>query len=627
MKKRVISLILTLIFVLTLVPAAALTGSAASAYYNVVMFPIVKQVQSATGAEPGEQVFEFEITGTMAPGGFDVIENTVTTNGTGRFEGYLTLGVYTESDFWNLTEGFTVREKPIDSSNWSCDTTEYLVRPYLDNVTINGRDVPVVSAGVYNLSEDPDPDLSYPERTRKEMIFTNYYFGDGNDDGYYYVLDVPIYKGVESTDGTDPGKHTFTIEISEMYANAQFDILENTVTAPGLGGYYEGHFVIGIYNEESFWNLSEGFVIREKNTGDPNWIFSETEYYIIPYAVNMLVGRDLVTIKSFAIYNKTAGDEIDYRNHTSDYDGAYFVNTYDPPKSEFVTLTYDPNGGSVQNPTRTYKRGDTAILDEPAFREGYTFTGWYNAPSNGQLLTMILMDSDKTVYAGWKKTDVPEMLNGSDHIAYVKGYPDGMVRPSKNITRAEVATIFYRLLKPEVRNAYHSTLNNFADVKSTDWFNEAVSTMANLGIVKGRSSDTFAPNAPITRAEYATICARFDTSIVVQLSSFSDISDHWAKDYILRAAALGWIRGYTDGTFKPNQQISRAESITLTNRVLQRLPQSPSDLLSGMIYFPDNADITSWYYLPIQEATNAHEYTSAQDGHEVWTKLLETTMP
>jgi hypothetical protein len=237
------------------------------------------------------------------------------------------------------------------------------------------------------------------------------------------------------------------------------------------------------------------------------------------------------------------------------------------------------------------------------------------------------MDTDRTVYAGWEKTAVPPMLNGSDHSAYVKGYPDGTVKPSKNITRAEVTMIFYRLLKEDVRNAYHTTTNGFTDVKSSDWFNEAVSTMANLGIIKGRTSTTFAPNEPITRAEYATICARFDDTVVSELSMFTDISDHWAKSYIMKAAALGWIRGYTDGTFRPNQQITRAESITLTNRVLQRLPQNPSDLLSGMIFFPDNADITKWYYLPIQEATNSHDYMNESDGREVWTKLRESTMP
>ncbi len=628
MKKRLISLVLSVIFILTLIPAAAITSSAASAYYRIIEFPILKHVESVSEAEPGEQVFEFEIISTNAQPEFDVIENTVTTNGTGYFEGKLSLGLYSEDAFYNLMEGFTVREKPLDNPDWSCDTSEFFCMTYLEEVTVDGETKQIPDISIYNLSIGEEPNWNNPGRGRKDMYFTNYYLGDGTDNGYYFILDVPIRKFVESVNGQDPGEHTFTIEIvSANYADSQYTILDNTVTSTGVGGYFEGHLTLGIPSENEFWNLSEGFTIREKDTGDQYWTFDTTEYIIEPYVQNIDIEHHHFELQTFAIYNQTLGQEMDYQYHRSTYDAVYFTNTYDAPQKEFVTLTYDPNGGTVQNPVHTYKPGSTAILDEPAFREGYTFTGWYDEPQGGTLLTTVLMDTDRTVYAGWEKTAVPPMLNGSDHSAYVKGYPDGTVKPSKNITRAEVTMIFYRLLKEDVRNAYHTTTNGFTDVKSSDWFNEAVSTMANLGIIKGRTSTTFAPNEPITRAEYATICARFDDTVVSELSMFTDISDHWAKSYIMKAAALGWIRGYTDGTFRPNQQITRAESITLTNRVLQRLPQNPSDLLSGMIFFPDNADITKWYYLPIQEATNSHDYMNESDGREVWTKLRESTMP
>ena len=195
------------------------------------------------------------------------------------------------------------------------------------------------------------------------------------------------------------------------------------------------------------------------------------------------------------------------------------------------------------------------------------------------------------------------------------------MKPLNPITRAEVTTIFYRLLKDEIRKANYTTENTFDDVKSGDWFNEAVSTMAKLGIIKGRSATVFDPNAPITRAEYAAICARFDKTEVKTLTKFTDLDGHWAKELVEHAAALGWVKGYSDGSFKPNNRITRAESMTLTNRVLQRLPQSTDDLLKDMKVFPDNADAAVWYYLPVQEAINGHEYTEKDDGYEAWTAL------
>lgn len=630
MKKRVISLLLSVMFVMMLIPFTAIISSAATAtrYYAELTIPIRKYVESPFGNDPGKQTFEFEIVDPGANMEFDILNSSLTTEGLGEFFGEIRIGLYSQDSYYNLTEGITIREKPIESKYWYSDPTEYRVIPYMEDLHYGTQTFTVVRWGIYNLTVGDVPNYSDPSDGAKELVFNNYYYGADTNEEYFYVLDVPVYKWVESADGSDPGTHTFTIEVADSFSAANFDIIDNTVTSTGTGGYFEGHFTIGIPSEDEFWNLSEGFVVREKDTGDDNWTFDTTEYYIAPYMERqIIVGRTVIDVPSYAIYNKTEGQVIDYDYHMSSLDGVYFRNKYELPKKDYVALTYDPNGGSVQNPNHIYRFGETAVLDETAFREGYTFTGWYDKPAGGTQLTSVYMNSDKTVYAGWEKTSVPPMLNGDDHSAYVKGYPDGTVKPGKNITRAEVTMIFYRLLKPEVRSAYHATTNQFTDVKSSDWFNEAVSTMANLGIIKGRNETTFAPDAPITRAEYATICARFDNSIITEHALFNDISDHWAKSYIMRAAAIGWIRGYTDGSFKPNQQITRAESITLTNRVLQRLPQSHNDLLTGMISFPDNSDITSWYYLPIQEATNSHDYVIETDGREVWTAIRETTMP
>ena len=220
--------------------------------------------------------------------------------------------------------------------------------------------------------------------------------------------------------------------------------------------------------------------------------------------------------------------------------------------------------------------------------------------------------------------DVPTGLNGDDHYAYIVGYPDSTVRPQNGITRAEVATIFFRLLTDETRNANSTKSNSYSDVAAGAWYNHAVSTLSAMGIVKGDSQGKFNPNAPITRAEFAAIAARFDDKANTTAVDFSDIASHWAKDEISAAANNGWINGYTDGTFRPNNKITRAEAMTLVNRVLKRLPETAKDLHNDMIKWSDNSDTSAWYYLAVQEATNSHYYDLKENKHEKWSKLRET---
>ena len=217
-------------------------------------------------------------------------------------------------------------------------------------------------------------------------------------------------------------------------------------------------------------------------------------------------------------------------------------------------------------------------------------------------------------------TKVPALLNGSNHFAYVVGYKDGNVRPQGNITRAETAAIFFRLLKEEVRSENLSKHNDFADVTEDSWYNTAVSTMAGMNILKGRTANSFVPQAPITRAEFAAICARFDSGRAEENSGFTDISGHWAEKEIERAATLGWVSGYTDGSFHPDAPITRAEAMTLINRVLCRMPETKADLLDSMTKWPDNQP-GAWYYLAVQEATNSHTYEQKDSKYEIWTAL------
>ena len=214
------------------------------------------------------------------------------------------------------------------------------------------------------------------------------------------------------------------------------------------------------------------------------------------------------------------------------------------------------------------------------------------------------------------------MLNKTDHFAYVIGYPDGTVHPNGQITRAEVATIFFRLLKDEVRDGAFTTSNSYSDVAYGKWYNNPISTMSALSIITGYPDGTFKPNKPITRAEFAAIAARFDETQSGKSATFSDVIGHWAAKEIGIAYYNDWIKGYPDGTFKPDQNITRAEAMTLINRVLERKPESPADLLTNMNKWTDNLDTSKWYYLDVQEATNSHGYTRKTFNYELWRQML-----
>ncbi|MDR3906426.1 MAG: S-layer homology domain-containing protein, partial [Evtepia sp.] len=219
--------------------------------------------------------------------------------------------------------------------------------------------------------------------------------------------------------------------------------------------------------------------------------------------------------------------------------------------------------------------------------------------------------------------DKPE-LNTEDHYAYIVGYPDGNVKPEGNITRAEVATIFFRLLTDESRDEFWSQTNPYSDVSEDDWYNNAVSTLTNAGLIYGYEDGTFKPNGNITRAEFATIAVRFFEATYEGENLFPDIDGHWAQDYINEAANAGIVDGYPDGTFGPQKRITRAEAMTMVNRTIDRHPHE-DHLLADMIVWPDNPE-TAWYYEQVQEATNSHEYTmntdDEQNPYEIWTELL-----
>ena len=283
------------------------------------------------------------------------------------------------------------------------------------------------------------------------------------------------------------------------------------------------------------------------------------------------------------------------------------------------------------------KDSATPAFDGNPTRSGYTFMGW--SPTVAETVT-----ADVTHIAQWKRNgghhpskpdntvEIPDEdalgLNTDDHFAYIIGYPDGTVQPNGQITRAEATTIFFRLLTEESRSANLTKTNGYTDVASDAWYNTAVSTMTKAGIVDGYPDGTFRPNAAITRAEFAAIAARFDNDGDKTAAKFSDIANHWAKDEISIAYNNGWINGYPDGTFGPQRNITRAETATMINRVLDRVPSEESHLLSrGVMQIWPDANPGDWFYLAMQEATNSHDYErnakwAAAD--EQWTALRET---
>lgn len=293
------------------------------------------------------------------------------------------------------------------------------------------------------------------------------------------------------------------------------------------------------------------------------------------------------------------------------------------------TLSFETNGGTSVEPVSKIKNTTVDLSKYTSRKDGYSFDGWYTDKELTNKVTEVKMTNNITLYAKWVKgdngyVDVPNYkpdIFSDDHYAYIVGRDGGYFYPNAQLTRAEAAEMFYRLLNSEVRTEAVTKENNFADVNINDWFNMSVSTLANLGVLNGRTTDTFAPHENITRAELTTIIARLSEAKYEGADMFKDVDGHWAKDNINIAASLNWVTG-NDGLFRPDDFITRAEVVTLINRALNRQPESKSDLLDGMITPPDNTDENAWYYLAIQEAVNSHNFEKKADNiHEKWTEL------
>lgn len=316
-------------------------------------------------------------------------------------------------------------------------------------------------------------------------------------------------------------------------------------------------------------------------------------------------------------------------------------------EAQQYTLRFNANGGEGTMEDLTYTHGQDQSLTKCGFtRAGYAFLGWATAADGGVAYhdqQSLSITQDTTLYAVWKqqpnqggsggghhnsggtqeKPDEtpPTTLNDTDHYAYIVGYEDGTIRPNGHITRAEAATVFFRLLTDEARDANLTDRSPYPDVSAGAWYNKAIATLSRMGILSGYEDGSFRPNATVTRAEFAAMAARFDTEAKPVDTPFTDLTGCWAADEIAKAYGKGWVNGYGDNTFRPNGPITRAEAVTLINRVLRRLPETDKDLLPDERTWPDNPE-TFWGYLALQEASNSHLYDRKSDGYETQTKLL-----
>ena len=293
---------------------------------------------------------------------------------------------------------------------------------------------------------------------------------------------------------------------------------------------------------------------------------------------------------------------------------------------DFHTLTFDTMGGSRIDPV-TVRHGNAVAKPKDPVNGGYIFDGWYTDKTYRTPYNFAtVLTQDTTIYAKWFLIALPGVtikkttpkLNTSDHFAYVQGYPDGTVKPTGNITRAETAAILFRLMDEGSRKTYYSTTSGFRDVASGSWYNTYVATLNNAGVITDSSNGYFRPNEAITRAELAAMLAKFSETTGAA-NYFNDVSaKYWAANAIAICAKLGWITGYPDGTFRPDKNVTRAELMAMINRATGRAPKSADAFLPGMKTWIDNTS-DKWYYLDVQEATNSHSYTVK--GSETWTAL------
>ena len=442
-------------------------------------------------------------------------------------------------------------------------------------------------------------------------------------DGFESSVDGLTFEGVTASgSGTDAG--TYDVTFTGVTLDETTDSTGNyVITATNNGTFtidradIEGDDFIVSQPEDVMYD-GEEHKQPVTVTSTRRAILAEGTDYTLTYSGDLVnVGTVTVTVEGIGNYKGTVLRYYDITPRKVTLTSESAKKRYDGTPLTRPEVMVSGDGfvdGEVSDITAigTITKPGT-VTNTITFTEGENF--------NASNYDIVKIEGKLTVYKESSGGDKTPELNKEDHIAYVIGYEDDTVRPENNITRAEVAMIFFRLLTEDTRNAALTDVNSYSDVEVGDWYNTAVSTMSALGIIKGYPDGTFKPNNFITRAEFAAIAARFDDHVSTGAVSFTDIAGHWAEEEVSRAAELGWVTGYPDGTFRPDRYITRAEAMTLINRVLIRNPETVEDLLEEMPIWKDNADPDCWYYIAVQEASISHYYDRKTNGTEFWTGL------
>ena len=674
--KRLLSILLCLVLMIGMLPTMALAeewgkvpGSSDEHTYEladtILDVSIVKHVrQNGTEAPPAE-TFEFEVEDTargekhpLSYYGIRVEDLKLSTNGVNDVEKTLRFHVKTKKDYtadhWNAvtksgsdtvawySKTFLLKEKNDGKPGWNYSTADYALTFWYD-IEHNSLELRL---------HQPGNDVYY-----SKAEFTNTYSSTS--------YELPFTKTVKQGGNTAPGKEKFALEIfdvgvSSMEAHAK-DLYTATVTTKGAGTY-DGKLIISGPADQVEALLCEGFYVREKDRGADHWTYDDAVWHIKPQ-YEQTSGQTVVNVPlaptntpleatvmnyQLAIYPTTkmkGANGIYYEDSETAVEKMTFTNTYTydaaviPPAATITANTTDTQGKPLT--------GASFVLTDSRGREAYTATSNANGivrfsdVSNGtytlleksapkgyvasdETYTLTVSDSRITMngkdyapvtFVNRKAAE----LNRTDHLAFLSGYANGTFEPDRNMTRAEVTTMFARLLTEKMA-ADQTYSNTFSDVAKSHWAANYIGYMQQFGIITGYADGSFRPDASVTRAEFAAIASRFER-LTEGTKSFSDVpSSHWAAKYINFAATRGWVNGYADGTFRPNNSITRAEVAAVTCRLLERNADQSyiRSHRSELRAFTDVSE-SHWAYWYTIEAANGHDYTKSGSS-ETWSR-------
>jgi len=618
--RRLIVLLVTISMLMTMLPLLFLQGLAYTNTTAILEIPYTKTVALGGNAAPGQENFAFEFATPRS--GFSLDPYVITTNGAGSHTGNIIIDI-TRQDVYDyiFTFGFDLWERDDGKAGWEYSKSRWFVKPYYDqsgNIQYTIRQY----AG--------DSMLDDSER----VAFTNTYTANT------VTLEIPYTKIIALGGNAAPGREEFTFEF--VTPRSGFTLDPYVITTNGAGSH-TGNIVIDITRQDVYdYIFTFGFDVYERDGGKAGWTYSKTAWYVRPYFGQQQELRYVI--------REYAGDSM-----LDDSERVAFTNTYTAnlTTSTLTALKTDAEGvplaGATLRLEGATEAGVPRIHDVVSNASGVaTFTaepGTYTlsefaAPSGynptDDKYTIFIWEGG-LVYMdmGPNRNPAPyepvtfvnrpiPTLNMDDHFAYMQGYPDNTFGPSRNMTRAEAVVMFSRLLNESMDLDKDHRSNHYPDVPATAWYANQVGYMHSLGVLRDYSRDgRFRPNEPVTRAEFATLAAHFDNLALTSTNRFTDVANnHWAVRYINSAAEKGWILGYPDNTFRPEASITRAEVVTLVNRILNRtadeayvrsnaasLPRSFSDIAS-----------THWAYMAVMEASIAHDFIR-EGTAERWTAV------